>query len=718
VASVAGPGWNCLGSSCARDDALNPSSSYPPITVTVNVALSAAFQVTNQVAVSGGGAAPVRASDVTTVLAPLAGAPTLLLPANGATGVTLAPTLSWAAPTGAASYFVYFGTSSTPPLVTSTTGTGYAPGTVSPGTTYYWGVIAVHGSAFSNSPTWSFKTGQAVPAASGYIISTVAGNGTYGYSGDGGQATASSLAGPQGVAVDAHGNIYIVENLANRARKVSPNGIITTVAGNGTQGYSGDGGPATNAELSLPNGVAVDASGNLYIADTLNSRIRKVSPNGVISTTAGNGTQGYSGDGGPATSAALDWPHGVAVDPSANIYIADTLNGCVRKATPAGIMTTMGSAELKLSGPQGVAVDASGNIYIADGRIFKVTPDGTVAVVAGNGLYGFSGDGGLATGASLGAPDGVAVGADGSIYIADTQNFRVRKVSPSGTITTIAGNGTLGYSGDGDDAANAELFPVSVAVDASGNVYVADEGGNAIRRLTPAAGPAITVVNGASHLAAPLAPGIAASVLGSFSIASPSSAPGFPLPASLAGVSVQLGGISAPLYYVSAGEIRFQVPWESVGQAAAALVVVVNGKASAPQTVSLAPFAPGVFTTNGQGTGQGAVYDAQSKLVDASNPTTAGAVVQIYCTGLGAVTNQPTSASPAPGGTLAVTLATPTVTIGGVPAPVLFSGLAPGTAGTYQLNAQVPAGIATGGAVPITVSIGGATSNSVTIAVK
>jgi uncharacterized protein (TIGR03437 family) len=520
----------------------------------------------------------------------------------------------------------------------------------------------VHGSAFSNSPTWSFKTGQAVPAASGYIISTVAGNGTYGYSGDGGQATASSLAGPQGVAVDAHGNIYIVENLANRARKVSPNGIITTVAG--------------------------------------------------------NGTQGYSGDGGPATSAALDWPHGVAVDPSANIYIADTLNGCVRKATPAGIMTTMGSAELKLSGPQGVAVDASGNIYIADGRIFKVTPDGTVAVVAGNGLYGFSGDGGLATGASLGAPDGVAVGADGSIYIADTQNFRVRKVSPSGTITTIAGNGTLGYSGDGDDAANAELFPVSVAVDASGNVYVADEGGNAIRRLTPAAGPAITVVNGASHLAAPLAPGIAASVLGSFSIASPSSAPGFPLPASLAGVSVQLGGISAPLYYVSAGEIRFQVPWESVGQAAAALVVVVNGKASAPQTVSLAPFAPGVFTTNGQGTGQGAVYDAQSKLVDASNPTTAGAVVQIYCTGLGAVTNQPTSASPAPGGTLAVTLATPTVTIGGVPAPVLFSGLAPGTAGTYQLNAQVPAGIATGGAVPITVSIGGATSNSVTIAVK
>ncbi len=352
------------------------------------------------------------------------------------------------------------------------------------------------------------------------IISTVAGNGTQGYRGDGGPATNAELASPSGVALDS-GNIYIAEQMGSRIRKVTvATGIIATVAGNGTFGYSGDSGPATSAELSQPAGVAVDSSGNIYIADQYNYRIRKVTVStGIITTVAGNGTAGFGGDGGSATSAELNRPFGVAVDSSGNLYIADTLNYRDRKVTVStGIITTVAgngaqgysgdagpATNAELAMHLGVALDSSGNLYIADtgnNRIRKVTvATGVITTVAGNGTQGYSGDGGPATNAELKQPLGTALDSDGNLYIADTLNDRIRKVTvATGIITTVAGNGTQGYSGDGGPATNAGLAqPSRVAVDSSGNLYIADWQNNRIRKVTVATGIITTVAGNSTQ---------------------------------------------------------------------------------------------------------------------------------------------------------------------------------------------------------------------------
>ena len=357
-----------------------------------------------------------------------------------------------------------------------------------------------------------------------YTINTAAGTGARGYSGDGGPATSAQLNQPDGVAVDAAGNLYIADTNNNRIRKVAPGGTISTVAGTGTSGYSGDGGPATSAQLHYPSGVAVDSSGNLYIADSYNYRIRKVAPGGTISTLAGTGTQGYSGDGGPATSAKLDYPYGVAVDSSGNLYIADMRNYRVRKVAPGGTISTVAgtgtsgysgdggpATSAKLSYTSGVAVDSSGNLYIADegnNRIRKVAPGGTISTVAGTGTSGYSGEGGPATSAQLNTPYGVAVDAAGNLYIADTNNKRIREVAPGGTIWTVAGDGHSTYSGDGGPAISASLYnPTGAAVDATGRVYVADSQNDRIRILTPASTPSCTYSVRTSSLGVPASGG-------------------------------------------------------------------------------------------------------------------------------------------------------------------------------------------------------------------
>jgi sugar lactone lactonase YvrE len=332
-------------------------------------------------------------------------------------------------------------------------------------------------------------------------LSFVAGNGTSGFSGDGGPATSAQLSSAYGIAIDTAGNLFIADTANARIRKVTPSGVISTVAGNGTQGYGGDGGPATSAQLSDPLGVAVDTAGNLFIADMDNARIRKVTPSGVISTVAGNGTQGYGGDGGPATSAQFLYPQGVAVDAAGNLFIADTANSCIRKVTPGGLISTVaGNGNYGYSGdggpatsaqintPFGIAVDAAGNLFIADsgnGRIRKVTPDGLISTVAGDGTAGYSGDGGPATSAQFWDLIGVAVDAAGNLFIADQMNARIRKVTPGGLISTVAGNGTYGYSGDGGPATSAQLSdPQGVAVDTAGNLFIADGGNGRIRKVT------------------------------------------------------------------------------------------------------------------------------------------------------------------------------------------------------------------------------------------
>jgi trimeric autotransporter adhesin len=342
------------------------------------------------------------------------------------------------------------------------------------------------------------------------IISTVAGNGTYGASGDGGPAIAAQLASPQGVAVDASGNLFIADIQNNRIRKVA-NGTITTVAGNGTGGFSGDNGPAASAQLALPNAVAADASGNLFIADEVNNRIRKVA-NGIISTVAGSSRCCSSaGDGGPAVAAELVFPTGVAVDGSGSFFIVES--GVIRKvssdttiSTVAGSMSAASgdgpALNAQLSAPNAVAVDGAGNVFVADynnNRVRKITKDGVISVVAGNGTSGsFSGDGGPATSAAIWGPDAVAVDGSGNLFISDNINRRVRKVSTSGIITTVAGNGTSGFSGDGGQATNAALWnPYGVAVDSSGNLFIADPYNSRVRKVS--ANGIITTVAGGGN---------------------------------------------------------------------------------------------------------------------------------------------------------------------------------------------------------------------------
>jgi len=285
-----------------------------------------------------------------------------------------------------------------------------------------------------------------------------------------------------GVAAAAAIAIAITAALANGAFGAPGAGTITTIAGTGRAGFSGDGGPAASAQLAGPNAVAVDGRGNIYIADRENHRVRRVSAAGTITTIAGTGTSGFSGDGGPAAAARLYVPSGVAVDGRGNVYIADLGNNRVRRVSSSGTITTIAA---QLAGPGGGAVDGRGNFYFTEGnRVRKVTPGGTITTVAGTGVRGFSGDGGRATSARLDGPEGVAVDRLGAVYISDYGNGRVRKVSPGGTITTIAGTGRVGFSGDGGPATSARMGVLEgVAVDNQRNVYIADDYSQRVRRI-------------------------------------------------------------------------------------------------------------------------------------------------------------------------------------------------------------------------------------------
>lgn len=351
-----------------------------------------------------------------------------------------------------------------------------------------------------------------VNKASG-IISTVAGDGTYGFNGNNGIATSAQLSNPWSVTLDASGNLYIADGGSSRIRKVNTaTGIITSVAGNGTQGFSGDNGAATSAQLRFPRSVASDAVGNLYILDYDNARIRKVNTGtGVITTVAGNGAVGFSGDNGVATNAQLNSPSSAALDASGNLYIADQGNFRVRKVNAASgiIVTVAGNGILGSSGdnglatsarvyPRSVALDAKSNLYFSDnnGGIRKVDAiTGIITTVAGNGTTGFSGDNGAATSAQLNYPQGIALDPNGNIYIADTDNHRIRKVNAeTGIITTVAGEGAPGFSGDNQAATNAKLdYPYSIALDGIGNLYIADANNRRIRKVNSTTGIITTV---------------------------------------------------------------------------------------------------------------------------------------------------------------------------------------------------------------------------------
>lgn len=339
--------------------------------------------------------------------------------------------------------------------------------------------------------------------ANSQTISTIVGLGLAGYSGDGGLATGAKINSPCGIGTDTAGNIYIADDLNHVIRKLTKStGIITTIAGTGISGYSGDGGLAVNAKIYNPGDVSCDKYGNIYIADQNNNVIRKISmATGIITTIAGNGTQGYSGDGGPATSAQLKTPVGVTVDKFNNIYIADANNHCIRKVDGGtGIITTItGNGTLGFSGDGGLAslalvnhpskviLDSIGNLYFTDeanNRVRKImAATNIIQTIAGTGIFGFGGDGGLATSAQFSFPIGLAFDAIGNLYIADIYNYRIRKLAVNtNIITTIAGNGTLGYSGDGGISTSAQLkYPQGILIDKFGNLCFSEYGNHIVR---------------------------------------------------------------------------------------------------------------------------------------------------------------------------------------------------------------------------------------------
>jgi trimeric autotransporter adhesin len=549
-------------------------------------------------------------------------------------------------------------------------------------------------------------------------INTIAGNGTVGYSGDGGLATSAGLVQPYAIALDSKANVYIAEPPDGRIRELTiSNLFIISAVGNGVLGFAGDGGQAVKAEINLASGVAVDSSGNLYIADNFNNRIRKVDTTGVITTIAGSGVFSYSGDGGPATSAQLSAPHGAAVDLNGNLFIADSNNNVVREVTSKGVISTIAgtgtagssgnngpatAAQLNL--PFGVAVDVSGNVFVADSANASVRKisNGTITAYAGNGTPGYSGNGGAATSAMLNTPVGVAVDKSGNLYIADQGNNVVRMVSTSGIISTFAGNGTQGYSGNGGPATSAQLNgPQGVAVDSSGNVYIADTLNSVIREVTPngiiqtIAGTGIPGYSGdgglavAAQLGSPTSVGIDAA--GNLFITDSGTRI---RKIFVSGIINTIAGTGVLGYTGDNGPAA-----NATMHGATGLAVNAAGNVFIPDNFNNAVRE---LTFTGSNLSIAAVTNGASNQTGAIAP---GEVIVIYGTNIGpatAVGYQFTS-----GGQLSTSIGGTSVYVNGAPAPMLYASL-------YQVSAIVPFGL-TGSAAYVFVQNQGQTTVPVTV---
>ena len=597
-------------------------------------------------------------------------------------------------------------------------------------------------------------------------VTVVAGNGQYGFSGDGGPATQARLNSPTAITLDSKGNIYIADGgrirMVNQAGiistiagpdasyydegrsatsvalgltngvataadgsfyvssgsavfRISASGIISTLAGGSLLGFAGDGGPATSAELGNPIGLATDSFGSVYIADSANNRIRKVSSSGTITTVAGSVKAGFSGDGGPAIAASLQNPQGVALDAAGNLYIADTANQVIRKVNSQGIITTVagngqqgpggdgGSAiAAQLSTPCAVTVDGSGNLYIVDGgnnEIRKVDSSGIITRIAGSGQPGYSGDGGPAAAAILAQPSGIALDALGNIFILDSGNNMVRMIDRTGKISTVSlgraiGPVSLNLNEDIGFSNPDIVGGGGIAFDPSGNLYIADWLDELVLKGVPTSAMTLTAVVNTANLSPQSPQGAPGSLVTLFglNLAGTQGAQAPPLSNQIGDATVTIDNLPAPLLYASSGQINLQIP-SNAPLGTDSLVLTRSGVGSVTVPVSVAAVAPAIFA-----------------VLNAAPSANGGTYISIYCTGLGGVTNPPANGAIAPSGPYSETLLTPTVTAGGTAGTILYSGLAPGLVGVYQVNAFVPQGISYN--APVTLSIGGASTTA------
>jgi uncharacterized protein (TIGR03437 family) len=620
-----------------------------------------------------------------------------------------------------------------------------------------------------------------------------------GFSGDGGPATQALLYSPFQVAANADGSVVFTDTENGRIRRIGTDGIIQTIAGGGTN-YGGDGGAAKQSYLDRPEGLAFDGNGNLYVADTYNHRIRKLDANGTISTVAGNGTAGFSGDNGPAVNAMLSFPRDVALDAQGNLYIADQLNHRIRKVGRDGVIATVvGTGQTcgqydnvaALNGcikePMGVSVDRWGNLYIAgDGHfVWKVDHSGVLRILAGSGGWAYGGDGGPAVSAALNNVRSTAPDAVGGFYIADNSNARVRYVSPSGTINTFAGGGYLqeekatfiakdafydavfdvalgpdgglfvthgagiskatsdgrtsivagdlsggiqaGFSGDGSLARGALMNqPKGVTVDSAGDLYFTDTGNNRIRKVSfplkaiPEAKP--TIVSAGSYGEYTDISANAWVVIKGTKLAPPSSAvpstwdasPEFAtgkMPTQWSGVSVTFNGKPGFMYYVSETQLNVLAPVD-LGTGSVQIVVSNYAGSSAPFTVTARALTPAFPVTDSAGNiaARHANYDYLGPAARAGfTPARPGETILLYGFGFGLPTTTLMNGSPGQFGSLA---SLPTIRIGGVAVTVEFAGVV--APGLYQFNVVVPSGAANGPNV-VTASYGGVTTPAGTV---
>ncbi len=534
---------------------------------------------------------------------------------------------------------------------------------------------------------------DAFVAPRSYRISTVAGGGNLPPVGAAPAQAKFSLS--QGVALDPSGNLVISDIALNQIFRVR-NGVLELIAGTGTRGSSGDGGPATAAEFFSPTWIAFGNAGDAYVADTTNFRIRRIDAQGVISAV------------GTSSRFSLG---GMIVDATGNLYSSS--GGEIRIRTPAGVDTRFSTGP---SIPEQMTRDAAGNLYVVDRslhQIVRITPGGVSSVVAGTGTAGYSGDGASAVTSQLSNPRGVAMDADGNIFISDDGNDRVRMVDPGGTMFTIAGTGVAGFSGDGGLATQATVnIPYALALDASGNLYLGD--GSRVRKLTLIR-PIIKangVTNAASYVP-DASPGSLVAIFGDDLANGTDAAKAAPWPTTLGGATVTLNGRLMPLYYVSPGQVNAMVPYETpLGPAI--LTVNLGSLASASYTVNITSASPGIIAF---GDNRAVAVNQDGSINTAANPAKPGSALVIYLIGIGPTNLAIPSGAAAPLDVLARPTGATVVTLGPQTVTPLFLGLTPGSVALAQLNLKLDDNLANGD-YAVKVTIAGKESNAPVISVR